>query len=69
MKELLESYNWYMFHQCTCGGTLKQKFKNPNKPSLMFKIMPRKNVWELYINNKFVTKGNQADLKNKLDEV
>lgn len=69
MKELLEKYGWYKFHQCTCGGTLKQKFKHPNKPAQEIHIQPNRNTWKHLVNRIVVANGVSNSLEDKLKEI
>lgn len=36
----IEDHGWNFFEKCRCGGTLKYKFKHPNKPDMLLIWMP-----------------------------
>jgi len=69
MKQLLESYGWWQYHSCTCGGSLKQKFKHKDKPTTEIHIRPNKNKWFLMISNKVAAQGNHAQLIEKIKTI
>jgi len=69
MRQILEAAGWWMYHSCTCGGSLKEKFKHPNKPSKEFHIRPNRNKWFYLENKRIFDQGNYSDLQKKIDEV
>jgi len=70
MRDLLISQQWWMFHNCTCGGSYKAKFKHPTKPGVQIHIRPNQNKWFYLQSNRIFAQGIGIDtLQTKLKEI
>lgn len=58
---------WWMYKNCHCGGSLKEKFKHPQKPGLEVHIRPNRGIWIVMLNKRQADNGVAANLKSKLD--
>ena len=70
MKQLLLDFGWYKYTSCTCGGSYKEKYKHPTKPSTQIHIQPNANKWLYRVNNSTVQQGvGEQSLQTKLKEI
>ena len=68
MREFLESKGWYLFSQCSCGGTMRQNFKSIRFPSYEVQIAPNKSTFIILRNNVSVGSGKDDKLEEKMVE-
>jgi len=70
MREELEKQGWWMYRNCSCGGTKTEKFKHPNKPNKEIWIKPNRNTWEYRTGRPVYAKGTGIDqLKTHLETI
>jgi hypothetical protein len=68
MRELLESRNWYLYSQCSCGGPLRLTFRSNRFPGWEVDITPGKNSFIIKRNNISKGSGKTDNLEAKLKE-
>ena len=66
MRELLTSKGFYKFGQCSCGGTLTEKYRSNELNQVMVKIKPNRSYFEIFLSNKLVSKGHSNNFSSEL---
>jgi len=65
MRKTLEDLGWYLYSQCSCGGTHRQQFKSNRFPDWEIEVATSKESFIIKRNNisKCSGKGEQLEIK------
>ena len=68
-RETVESFGWWVYKSCSCGGVFTLKCKHPNKPSVEIWLRPNRNQWLHKLNGRLQEQGIIESLKQKLEKL
>ena len=60
---------WQHFKTCTCGGTLKWKYRKVDNHKIELHVLPNKGVFRILEGKKQVKHGNIGELKTALETI
>ena len=69
MRKQLEDAGWYVWHRCTCGGTLTEKYKHPGRPGEQFKVKPNRGTWVYTTKSGQKNSGTKNNLQAKIEKL
>lgn len=59
---------WKLYKVCSCGGTLKHKYRNTGNARIELHILPNRATFNVLENGRLIDTGKTTEIKTKLNK-